>query len=78
MECQVLAIREVGKGLRIAHVAAGGLFGDVPAAEEIKERGPGWLRVKLVVRVPAFASMLRVASIPRNNAGCEIRRQVSA
>ena len=60
MECQVLAIREVGKGLRIAHVAAGGLFGDVPAAEEIKERGPGWLRVKLVVREGRLGASLRV------------------
>lgn len=60
MECRVLAIREVAKGLRIAHVSAGGLFGDVPAGEEIKEPGPGWLRVKLVVREGRLSASLRV------------------
>ena len=50
MECQVLYVREVGRnGLRIAHVNAGGLFGDLPAAEGVKGPGPGVIRSRLTV-----------------------------
>lgn len=60
MEVQVLAVRTVGKGLRIAHVKAGEFFGDCPAAPDVVERGPAFLRINLVCRDGRLGASLRV------------------
>lgn len=60
MDCQILAVREVSKGLRIAHVSAAGLFGEVPAADDVKQAGAGVLRIKLVCRDGRLGASVRV------------------
>ncbi len=60
MDVQVLSVRAVGKGLKIAHVRAGEMFGDCPASEQVSESGPATLRVKLIVREGRLAASLRV------------------
>lgn len=59
MEVQVLGVRVVGKGLKIAHVKAGKFFGDVPADDEVTASAPGWLRIELVCRDGRLGASLR-------------------
>ena len=61
MQCKVLYLRDVGgKGFRVAHVEAAGMFGDVPAGETVKGPGPGVLRSRLVVRRGRLEVSVRV------------------
>ena len=68
MEVLVLAIRTVGKGLRIAHVKAGSLFGDVPAVEGINEGEYGFLRATMGVRDGRLQSFLRLEKLTAQKA----------
>jgi hypothetical protein len=60
VEVEVLAIRTVGKGLRIAHVKAGKLYGDVPALDDVTEGCKGFLRSSLGIREGRLQCFLRV------------------
>ena len=59
MQVQVLGVRVVGKGLKIAHVKAGKFFGDVPAEEGVEPGAPGWLRIELVCRDGRLGASVR-------------------
>lgn len=59
MEVNVLAVRMVGKGLKIAHVKAGEFFGDVPATDEVEPGQPAYLRISLVARDGRLGASLR-------------------
>ena len=50
MKVNVLGIRIVGKGIRIAHVKAGELFGDVPARDGVQVGQPATLKNTVMVR----------------------------
>lgn len=50
MKVHVLGIRIVGKGIRIAHVKAGELFGDVPARDGVQAGQAGSLKNTVMVR----------------------------
>lgn len=60
MQVDVLAVREVGKGLKIAHVKAGRFFGDVPAARDVEPQQPAFLRITLVAREGRLGASLKV------------------
>lgn len=62
MQVQVLGVRTVAKGLRIAHVQAASFYGDVPAANDVQPGAPGWLRVRLVCQGGRLGATLKVES----------------
>lgn len=64
MQVQVLQIRTVGKGLRIAHIKANDLYGDAPATEDVKENSEAFLRTTLGVRDGRLQAFLRVEKLP--------------
>ena len=63
MKVQVLQIRIVGKGLRIAHVKAGDLFGDVPAGDGVNEGQVALLKNSVRSIAGRLQSSLRVERI---------------
>ena len=64
MNIKVLQIRTVGKGIRIAHVKAGDLYGDVPATDDVKENTEAFLRTTHGVRDGRLQAFLRVEKLP--------------
>lgn len=60
---QVLQVRIVGKGIRIAHVKAGDLFGDVPARDGVQVGQPAMLKNGLRVRDGRLIAALYVESL---------------
>lgn len=64
MQVLVLQIRTVGKGIRIAHVQAGTLFGDVPATEDVFEGNQAQLVTTMGVRDGRLQAFLKVQKQP--------------
>jgi len=60
MEVRVLSVRTTRAGMRIAHVRAGELVGDCPAAPDVVEGGVGFLSVKPQVREGRLIATVRV------------------
>ena len=48
-QVQILQVRVVGKGFRVAHVKAGDLFGDVPCVDGLEPGAMACLKTSLVV-----------------------------
>jgi hypothetical protein len=60
MDVQVLQVRIVGKGVRIAHVKAGDMFGDVPARDGVQAGQSAVLKNILRVRDGRLVAALYV------------------
>jgi len=63
MKVEVLQVRIVGKGIRIAHVKAGDLFGDVPARDGVQVGQLAMLKNGLRVRDGRLIAALYVEPI---------------
>lgn len=59
MDVNVLAVRTVANGLKIAHVRAGEYFGDVPAAGDVQQGDVARLKITLVCRDGRLGASLR-------------------
>lgn len=60
MDADVLAVRTVSKGLRIAHVKVGQVFGDVPAGADVEAGAAAMLKVTLVSREGRLGASVKV------------------
>jgi len=63
MKVQVLQVRTLGKGIRIAHVKAGDMFGDVPARDGVQVGQPATLKNSIYLRDGRLMAGLYVEAI---------------
>ena len=62
MNCEVLSVKQINKNLRVAHVKAGDMFGDVPCDYSFVEQKPAKLKPVLRVHAGRIGSKLFVVN----------------